>query len=66
MNAKENSDESIVPATSANNGGAETSAESTEGRDSGVRQKVSGETKGVMSRQKVKTKGVSDGLILGQ
>ena len=37
MNARENSDESVVPSTSANNDGAEPSAESIEERDSAKR-----------------------------
>jgi hypothetical protein len=37
MNANRNSDESVVPATSANHGAAEAPAESAEGRDSAKR-----------------------------
>jgi len=40
MNANRNSDESIVPATSANNDAAEASAESIEERDSAKRNDV--------------------------
>jgi hypothetical protein len=65
MNAKENSDESIVPATSANNGGAEPSAESSEGRDSAKRNDVQADLLRTPGRVKRKSSGLHGGKNKG-
>ncbi len=58
MNAKENSDESIVPATSANNDGAEPSAESIEERDSAKRNYLQADLLRTPGRAKRKSSGL--------
>jgi RNA-directed DNA polymerase len=58
MNAKENSDESVVPATTANNGGAEPSAESIEERDLAKRNDVQADLLRTPGRVKRKSSGL--------
>jgi group II intron reverse transcriptase/maturase len=58
MNARENSDESVVPATLANNDGAEPSAESTEERDSAKRNDVQTDLPRTPGRIKRKSSGL--------
>jgi group II intron reverse transcriptase/maturase len=58
MNAEENSDESVVPATSANNEGAEPSAESTEERDSAKRNAEQADLHRTPGRVKRKSSGL--------
>ena len=58
MNANRNSDESIVPATSANNDAAEASAESIEERDSAKRNDVQADLPRTQSRISRKSTGL--------
>ncbi|MEZ6033712.1 MAG: group II intron reverse transcriptase/maturase [Planctomycetaceae bacterium] len=58
MNANRNSDESIVPATSANNDAAEASAESIEERDSAKRNDVQADLPRTPSRTQRKSSGL--------
>ena len=58
MNAQENSDESIVPAKSVNNGGAEPSAEPIEERDSAKRNDVQADLLRTQNRDNRKSSGL--------
>jgi len=58
MNAQENSDESIVPAKSVNNGGAEPSAEPIEERDSAKRNDVPADLLRTQNRDNCKSSGL--------
>ncbi len=57
MNAQENSDESIVPAKSANNGGPEPAAESIEQRGSAKRNAVPADLLRTQNRDNCKSSG---------
>jgi len=58
MNAKRKSDESVVPATSANNDATEASAESIEERDSTKRNVVQSARSRIPSRTKHRSRGL--------
>jgi len=58
MNANRKSDESVVPATPANNGAAEAPAESVEGRDSAKRNAEQAALRGTQGRTKRKSRGL--------
>ena len=58
MNAKRKSDESVVPATSANNDATEASAESIEERDSTKRNVVQLARSRISSRTKHRSRGL--------
>jgi len=58
MNAQENSDESIVPAKSANCGGAEPATEPIEGRDSAKRNDVQADLLRTQGRVERKSSGL--------